>query len=125
MVNYKDGKVYEIICNITNERYIGSTTQRLASRLNDHKKSKRKTASSQIIERGNYYINLLEEFPCDNLEQLLKKEREWYDKLENINKHKPHCTREERLAQWRIFGNAYYAKNKDVINEKRRAKRQT
>ena len=122
MVNYQDSKVYEIVCRKTGERYIGSTTQPLSSRLNDHRKTRRKTASSAIIERGDYYINLLENWSCDNLEQLLKKEREWYDKIECINKHRPHTTHEERLEQWRISTLKKYQLNKDAINENRKRK---
>jgi hypothetical protein len=37
MPNYKDGKIYSIVCNITDECYIGSTTKpTLARRLAGH-----------------------------------------------------------------------------------------
>mmetsp|Transcript_32665 Transcript_32665/g.38319 ORF Transcript_32665/g.38319 Transcript_32665/m.38319 type:complete len:103 (+) Transcript_32665:95-403(+) len=36
MVNYKNGKIYKIVCNETNEIYIGSTTQTLTDRLCQH-----------------------------------------------------------------------------------------
>jgi hypothetical protein len=78
--------------------------------------------STVIIERGDFFINLLEECPCDNLEQLLKKEREWYDKLDCINKYRPHTTKEERLEQFRISSTKRYNLNKDAINEKRKEK---
>ena len=38
MNNYNDGKIYEIVCNITGERYIGSTIQTLSQRLAAHRK---------------------------------------------------------------------------------------
>ena len=34
---YKNGKIYSIKCNITDNIYIGSTIQTLIKRLNDHK----------------------------------------------------------------------------------------
>ena len=38
MVNYKNSKIYKIICNITQNEYYGSTTkQYLSSRLQQHK----------------------------------------------------------------------------------------
>jgi hypothetical protein len=101
MPDYKRGKVYEIICRITGEKYIGSTTlkylsSRLAGHINDIKWGKI-CGSKQILERGDYYINLIEECPCENKEQLLKKEREWYDKIEGgcVNKNRPYRTYEE------------------------------
>jgi len=123
MVNYQDSKIYEIVCRKTGERYIGSTTQPLSSRLNDHRKTRRKTASSVIIERGDYFINLLENWSCDNLEQLLKKEREWYDKIECINKHRPHTTHEERLEQYKKSSKKRHYLNKDALNDKKKIKK--
>ena len=97
MTNYSTSKIYEIICRITNERYIGSTTQKLSHRLAGHRLKTSKCSSKQIIERGDYYINLIEEFSCQNKEQLLKKEREWYDKLDCINKLRPIRSNEEKV----------------------------
>ena len=42
MPNYQDGKIYTIVCNITDECYIGSTTEptlarRLAGHVNNYK----------------------------------------------------------------------------------------
>jgi len=122
MVNYQNGKIYEIVCRKTDERYIGSTTQPLSSRLNDHRKNKRKTSSSTIIERGDYFINLLENYSCNNLEQLLKKEREWYDKIICINKYKPYVSKKERLEQYKVSSNKNYNLNKNIINEKKKEK---
>jgi hypothetical protein len=43
---YKNGKIYMIKCNITNNIYIGSTTQTLINRLNGHKQN---NCSSYLI----------------------------------------------------------------------------
>ena len=95
MTNYANGKIYEIVCNITGERYIGSTTKELSKRLLGHK-SMKDCKSIQIIEKGNYYINLLDTYSCNNKDELRLKEREWFDKIENINKSKPYISIEER-----------------------------
>jgi len=103
MVNYSNGKIYEIICKITNERYVGSTTVSLSMRLVGHRDIKNKCMSKQIISRGDYYINLLEDCPCENKEQLVKKEREWYDKLACVNIRRPYASIEERKEDQRLY----------------------
>jgi hypothetical protein len=113
-INYKNGKIYEIVCRVSGEKYVGSTTQPLTKRLVEHRDLKRnKTISKQIIERGDYYINLIEECPCDNREQLLKRERHFYDSIEGgcINKYRPWVSREEDKA----YEKAYYEENKEQI----------
>ena len=99
MVNYQLGKIYKIICRITGEVYVGSTCEKtLARRLVAHrsacsrfleKQQGSKFSSFQIIQRGDYYIELLENCPCNNNDELRKKEREWYDKIECINICRP------------------------------------
>jgi hypothetical protein len=92
--------IYEIVCNETGERYIGSTFEpTLARRLAYHKcdtKKKITCKSAQIINRKDYYINLLEKVDVNTRDELRQKEREWFDKLPNINKNKPHTTKEEK-----------------------------
>ena len=90
MVNYKDSKVYKIVCNITGEIYIGSTTQpTLAMRLATHKQHSNSCKSKQIIERGNYIITLIENYPCNNRDELHSRERYYIDTNCCINKKKP------------------------------------
>ena len=117
MPDYSNGKVYEIICRITNERYIGSTTLQLCQRLANHREKKNKCSSKQIIERNDYYINLLEECPCDNREQLLKNERDWYNKGDCINKRKPFITNEESIEYQIEYQKEYRGANKESISK--------
>jgi hypothetical protein len=79
MVNYSNGKNYKIICNITNECYIGSTCEpilarRLAGHVANYKsylKGKGNNVTSfKIIANGNYNIVLIELFPCDTKDEL-------------------------------------------------------
>eukprot|EP01041_Mallomonas_annulata_P017082 gene17082-35375_t len=87
MPDYKLGKIYKIYCNVTGEVYVGSTTEktlarRLASHVGHYKRFSNgiKTpavASFNIIGRGDYYIDLLENCSCNNRDELIKKEREW------------------------------------------------
>lgn len=116
-MDYKNSKIYRIVCNETGETYIGSTTQPLTKRLSKHKenfkyflqgKYSANLASFPIIERGNYDIVLIEEFPCENKSQLHARERYYIETCICVNKNIPSRTKQE-----------YYIDNKDVILEKR------
>lgn len=111
--------IYEIICNETQERYIGSTFEpTLARRLAYHRSNIGNTCSSkQIIGRGNYYINLLETVDTKNRDLLRMKEREWYDKLPNINKMKPFVSKEERKEYCKILDKKRYENNREAAIE--------
>ena len=72
-----NSKIYKIVCNITNEVYFGSTYQTLSKRLASHVRDSRKekcVTSKQIIERGDYKIELVENYPCSCKKDLRKRE---------------------------------------------------
>ena len=81
---YSKGKIYEIVCNVTGEKYYGSTCEKtLARRLANHVgcfKNWKKTGkgscmtSFQILERGNYKIYLVELYPCGSIDELHQRE---------------------------------------------------
>lgn len=97
--DYSKGKVYKIVCNITGQIYIGSTCVELLShRLREHTyackafltgKRKSNTSSYKIIEGGDYYIELIENYPCHSSDELFKREREFYDLYDCINTNRP------------------------------------
>ena len=71
--------------------YVGSTCQPLNKRKWEHIGKYKLfldgkhdyTTSFDIIKLGEYYIELLEEFPCENREQLLKREGELIRSMPN------------------------------------------
>jgi hypothetical protein len=95
MVNYNNGKIYKIVCNITNNTYIGSTTakhlsQRLSVHVADYKrfisgKSKACTTSRFVLERGNYSMVLIELVPCTCQEELTAREAYYIRRTECVN----------------------------------------
>ena len=75
---YNNSKIYKIVCNITNEVYYGSTVQdslkRLKGHVNDSKTIRSCITSKQIIKRGDYKIELVENYPCSCKKDLRKRE---------------------------------------------------
>ena len=95
MVNFENGKVYAIRSNLTNEIYIGSTTQSLAVRMGEHRRkyrlwvadnSKKYVTSYEILKHGDAYIELLELVPCSCRAELCRREGELMRANNCVNK---------------------------------------
>ena len=111
-MNYKNGKIYKIICNITGKQYIGSTTQTLGQRLTKHRgyyrsrlkdPSMKSITSWEIMENGDYTIILIQDYPCDRKEQLLMRERFFIENMDCVNKLCPIRTIDETLESKRVY----------------------
>lgn len=130
MENYQRGKIYAIICRKTGRRYIGSTCEptlakRLAQHVRDFKMWKRNisrfTSSYDIIKDGNYYIVLLELYPCGSKDELRMCEQKHIDLNECVNKRKAFITEEEKLnhnEERREYYKKYKEDNKEKIKQK-------
>ena len=94
--NYNQGKIYKIVCNITGEIYIGSTIRTLENRLSKHTQPrKRNCVSRNIIERGDYKIELIKNYPCNSKYELEEEEGKYIRNNTCINTQIPHRTKEE------------------------------
>ena len=102
MVNYKQGKIYKIECNVTGLIYIVSTCKKkLSQRMSEHRsnyrkhmKGKKKYLSSfKVMENNDYDIILIEDFPCNSKDQLFARERYYTNEIEcvNIRKNQGRC----------------------------------
>ena len=116
--------IYEIVCNETGERYIGSTFEpTIARRISKHRAKTNTCCSKQIICRGNYSYGLLEKIDVETRDELRMCERKWYDKLQNINKFKPYRSFEEAYLspeQKEEANKKYYQANKEEIKKQKR-----
>lgn len=148
MPDYSKGKIYRLV-DLTNDTvYIGSTIQTLERRLHDHENDYKryiggdlnhKITSCEIIKGGKYKIELIANFPCENKNELLKKEGEWIKNTNCLNRFIPtgECTKENKQEynkqygkQYRInnkeyiekYNKDYYANNKDILSKKAREK---
>jgi len=108
MDKYQRGKIYTIICRKTGRKYVGSTCEptlakRLAKHVVDFKCwSKNKTCyktSFDIIKDGDYFIVLLESYPCNSRDELRMCEQKHIDLQECVNKFKAFRSEEERVAK--------------------------
>lgn len=79
MLNYKLGKIYKIVSPSHPEipPYFGSTVQRLSVRMGEHRKNFKQgksNSSKALMCFSDAIILLVEEFPCENKEQLHARE---------------------------------------------------
>ena len=112
MPNYKNGKIYKVVCSESNRVYIGSTTQRLSARIYKHKHKSNQCMTKSFIEPKIY---LIEDYPCDRKEQLLMRERHFFELLECVNKCSPLKDKEKSILRHRVTSMIIYEKNREKI----------
>ena len=87
MKNTKDFSKAQIYCirnSDTDDIYIGSSCQSLSQRMAQHRLDKRRANQQNRflyklmneIDESKFYIELLEEYPCENVNQLRKRQGE-------------------------------------------------
>ena len=89
--DYRNAKIYCIRNTENDLTYIGSTTQKLSRRMAEHRthlncehpKGMKLYEAMRELGRDTFYIELIENYECNNLEELRKREGEL------IRQHKP------------------------------------
>jgi len=130
-MDYKNGKIYSIRSHQTDDIYYGSTTQTLTKRLSKHKgnfklwkENKYNYVSSfEIIKYDDCYIELVENFPCNNKDELHKREGEIIRANPCVNKNIPGRTikeyKEDNKEKIIEYNKQYNENNKDKLKEYR------
>lgn len=147
--DYSKGKIYVLRNNIDDRIYIGSTCQTLSQRIGQHRqniidpKKKNTKLYQAMIELGKeqFYIELVEEYECENQEQLRKREgehirsyqstlnqaiagrtaKEWYQDNIDINHAKAKEYREANKDKTSIRQAEHYKQNIEKIKAYREA----
>jgi hypothetical protein len=127
MEDYSQGKIYKIISSECDDVYYGSTVETLKRRLQKHKSSynhflkgkKRPMTSFQILEKGNYHIVLVEDYPCNSKEELQLRERFYIENNECVNKFIPGRTEKEykNSNQCKELRKIWFEEHKDELRE--------
>jgi hypothetical protein len=146
---YQTGKIYKIVnINDPEEFYIGSTKNLLRSRWQGHKQACEKNPHRKLYLLMNelgldcFKIILLEDYPCDNRDQLRMREHHWITLLKpKLNQIKAYLSQEDKVlykkehkavhkeqyAQWSktsyeehkeeriVYHKNYYEQHKDEI----------
>ena len=93
MRDYSEGKIYQIKNTIDDDIYVGSTCSSLEKRLVSHKyDAKRQITLSPLYNKMNemgsdkFYIELIQDYPCQSKAELHAKEGEYIRERGSINK---------------------------------------
>lgn len=134
MPDYKNGKIYVIKSNETENVYIGSTCSSLTKRMSSHKSDYKRrlkgdkfksSHSYEILKYADAYIELIENFEC-------KTKRELLDREGVVTKNIPNCVnitiqgrtmkqyREDNVEKLKQQSKEYREKNKDMLREKQK-----
>jgi hypothetical protein len=113
MPDYKNGKIYKIVNDKLGLTYYGSTTQILSQRMGGHIVAKKRfdngkcpnMTSFQLLD-GNQKIYLVEKYPCNDKNELERRERYYIENNDCVNKCIPSRTNKE-----------YRIDNKDKIKQ--------
>lgn len=108
-LRYQRGKIYTVRCYDDDTAiYVGSTIQPLSVRMAGHRNDKTCTLYQYVNGNWkNWYIELYEEYPCNNKQILEKREGEITRLIGSINKRIEGRTKKE-----------HYEDNKQIILEK-------
>ena len=128
MPDYQNGKIYRIYSPSKNLVYYGSTTQSLPQRMAKHiwkfKNNSNETYSCKVLECEDYKIELVENYPCNNRHQLERKESEFIQNNDCVNKYIMGKTEEEKKECKNEYLKEYREENKDKLKEYQREYRE-
>jgi hypothetical protein len=128
MPNYANSKIYKLVSfNLPELPYYGSTTIGLSKRkgkhVSDYKANglKASCTSRIVIDAGDYEIIWVEDFPCDNIDQLKARERYYIENRVCVNKNVPGRTDKEwyqsNKARVKAYQNERYHANPMYLKE--------
>jgi len=128
-MDYKNGKIYALRSYKTDDVYIGSTTTTLTKRKSGHKgdykeylKGKKAYITSfELIKHDDCYIELIEDCPSDNRNQLERREGQIIRETDCVNRITPGRTKKEYYQNNKIEfiekSKIRYENNKDQIKK--------
>ena len=131
-MDYKNAKIYKILNDIDDDVYVGSTCQPLSQRIEKHRSSIKPTSRlyRKMIELGkeHFYIELIEETPCENIEQLKALEGRYIREISTLNQNVAGRTDKQYREDNRdiILENSrkYRENNKEEIAKRREGKKE-
>jgi hypothetical protein len=122
MPEYKNGRIYTIRCyDDPSLIYVGSTTRPLCYRFSKHKGHSREERCKNMLlyttiredfgdDWSKFYIELYEEYPCENKEQLNKREGQIIREIGTLNRFVAGRTKQE-------YDKEYYNENADKLKQ--------
>ena len=123
--DFSNAKIYCIRNNINNDIYVGSTCQSLSKRMQKHRSDCKRSSKyefkfyQKMRELGveNFYIELMEKYPCSDVEELRAKEGEWIRQIATLNSRvagrTPEQYRKDNEEHYKSYNKNRYEQNKE------------
>lgn len=131
MNKYENGKIYTIRYRLDNDLlYVGSTIQPLYKRFNEHMSKMKDEKKNNMLylkmreinDKENWYIELYENFKCNSVEELKKREGEIQRELKsNLNIRVENRTKKEYYKDNKIY---FINKSQNWYNENKERKKE-
>ena len=128
--DFRNGKIYSIRNWVDDEIYVGSTTQTLSKRMERHRGNLysekcwnyRLYQKMRDIGKQHFYIELIEKYECNDIDELRKREGEWIRKIGTLNHLVAGRTKQENyienrdriLAQQKEYADNHKAEKKNM-----------
>ena len=133
--SYDKARIYIIRNTVDDDTYVGSTVARLSKRMSKHREDMRQDKRhSRLYDKmrelgsDNFYIELLEECPVENIEQLRTTEGEYIRQLGTLNMSIAGRTRkewvDENIEERREYLSNYYKNNPEKFKQYRENNKQ-
>ena len=133
MNRYEKGQIYKIVDAGFNMCYIGSTTEPLSKRMERHRNYYKKYLETGKVDTRvrlifdkygveNCKIILITDYPCNNKKELLRKEGEYIQSMECVNKCVAGRTPQEYKELYKEYfkqkQQERYERDKETIKQK-------
>ena len=122
MPDYSKGKIYKILNHIDDKIYVGSTIKTLSQRMAQHRSCvnglRQSTLYKHMHEIGieNFYIELIENYSCNDIYELRAREGHFIRQIGTLNKQIAGITNQfDTLKEYKHY---YYQNNLDIIKDK-------
>ncbi len=132
--DFAKGKIYKITNDLNDDIYVGSTCDTLVKRFIYHKSDSKKEIEQirplyklmHEIGFQRFRIQLIEDYPCEDLYQLRQREGYWIRQIGTLNQRIESRTDKEyhqdNKDKINLRHREHWKDVKDVTNEKRREK---
>ena len=131
MTDYSKGKIYKILNNIDDEIYIGSTSETLSRRMARHRSLANTNPYNKLythmIDIGidKFYIELVENYPCNDVYELIAREGYYIRENGTLNKNVAGRTRKEYMEDnyehLKEVSKIWHENNKEHMKERNKS----
>ena len=131
MPDYSKGKIYKILNSIDDEIYVGSTIEALSRRMTRHRSLANTNPYNKLYKHmidigiDKFYIELVENYPCNDVYELIAREGYYIRENGTLNKNVAGRTRKEYMEDnydhLKEVSKIWHENNKEHMKERNKS----